>query len=206
MPTYHIRIALNGRQTATQRLIVNVFHADAAVQLAQPDWSSVATDAYNWLGTKWINCLSGGDTFDSVVVSDENYPGSTFGQGAHAVGQAGVRVLADTELDSALCQVGSLKTAVAKRYAQGHNFFPPCYTQAALAAGGIFNAGNAYYQANAALLNAFKAGFTAGTTVYTPVVYSRHQVKLGATPFTFPVTGVFLQSKQHWLRSRSTAP
>lgn len=206
MPAYNARVALRATELATGRLCVNVLHVECDVLASPPNWANIAADMKTWLATKWNNILVPAFTFQDITVTDENYPGSTHGQGVANVNTVGARVPNDSKLDPAMCQVGSWKTAVAKRYARGHIFFPPAVDTTSIATGGIFNSGQAYYIANAAFMTSFQAGFVAGSTSYVPIVFSKHQVSMGITPFTFPITGVILNSKQHWLRSRSTAP
>ena len=206
MPAYNARVAFQAHNTTTNALVVNVVHVECDVLSSPPNWANIAADMQSWLAVLWNNILTTAYSFDSITVTDENYPGSTHGQGVVTPATTGARVPNDTKLDPALCQVGSWKTAVAKRYARGHIFFPPAIDTSTVVTGGSFSASQAYYQANAAFMNSFKAGHVSGSTSYVPIVFSKHQVSMGLTPFTFPITGVILQSKQHWLRSRSTAP
>lgn len=206
MPAYHARVAFEAHHTTRNNLVVNVLHLEVDTLTSPPDWATIAGDVYTWLGTLWNNVLSTTTTFDQIVVTDENYPGSTHGQGVHVVNTVGARTIGDDKLDPAICAVGSLKTAVVKRYARGHIFLPPALNSAALAATGIFNGADAYWSSCVAFVNAFVGGHTAGSTSYAPEVFSRHQVATGQTPFTFPIVGFSMNSKQKFLRSRSTAP
>lgn len=206
MPEYHARVAFNGHEGSTGRLVVNVVHVEVAVLTSPPNWNSVATDIYAWLGNLWANILPTFYTFDELVVTDENYPGSTFGQGIHVVGTPGTRTLSDTKLDPAMCAVASWKTAVAKRYARGHTFFAPCLTSTDTATSGLFTVAGGYMTACKAFADAYTAGHVVGSTDYAPAIFSKHEEALGHTPYWFPIAGYSLSPKQHWLRSRSTAP
>lgn len=206
MPAYHARIALEAHDAGTGALVVNVLHAEVDTLTSPPNWNSIAADVGTWLAQEWFNLLSQHKIFDQIVVTDENYPGSTHGQGVHTAGSSGARIVPDQELDAALCEVVSLKTAVAKRYARGHVFLPPAETVTALGGIGLWSQTNAYWLAAQAFAAKFLAGFTAGSTSYTPEVFSRHLVATGVTPFTNKVTSAPLSAKQHWLRSRSTSP
>lgn len=206
MPAFHARIALEAHDNLTGALIVNVLHVEVDTLTSPPNWGSIAADVHTWLGTPWNNILTTNETFDQVVVTDENYPGSTHGQGVSTVATQGARTLNDNHIDPAMCLVVSWKTAVAKRYARGHNFLPPATDGSAITGGGIFLSTSPYYVACNGFTLTFAGGHTAGSTSYVPEVFSRHQVALAATPFTFPITARSLPVKQRWLRSRSTAP
>lgn len=206
MPAYHVRIALEAHNATSNALIINVLHAEVDTLTSPPNWASVATDVNTWLGTEWHNVLATDDTYDQVVVTDEKYPGSTFGQGVHTVGLIGARSLGDRTLSPAICGVGSWKTAVAKRYARGHSFFPPAYAGSSLTTGGSWNLSGPYWAAMLAFGAKYIAGFTVGSTSYIPEVFSKHLVTLGQTPFSNKITGWSLDGKSHWLRSRNTSP
>lgn len=206
MPAHHVRIALEASNIATNALIICVLHAEVDTLTDPPNWATVAVDVDAWLSQVWLNVLSVADRYNQVVVTDENYPGSTHGQGVHVSGSPGTRTLSDTSLDPALCQVLSWKTAVAKRYARGHNFMPPAYSSATSTTGGTWNGANAYFGACGAFGNKYLAGSVAGSTSYIPEVFSKHLVATGVTPFANKVTGFQNGSHQHWLRSRSTSP
>jgi hypothetical protein len=206
MPAYHARISLEGSNTATGALIVNVLHAEVDTLTSPPDWNSIATDVYNWLGQAWLNMLSELDTFHQVVVTDENYPGSTFGQGVHQVNAGGTRFPQNTSLDPAVCGLMQWKTNTAKRYARGHTFAPPIYDSTDLTSFGSLTAGSAYYTAMVAFTSAYGPGHTAGSTSYIAEIFSRTQEKKGVVPFSYRITGWNIATKVHYLRSRITAP
>jgi hypothetical protein len=144
--------------------------------------------------------------FNSVVVTDENYPGSTHGQGVSTPNLTGTRTTTDTKLDPAMCAVISWKTGVAKRYARGHTFAPPILDSSATSTGGLILNTSAYYLAVQAFRSKFAAGNVAGSSSYVPEIFSKHEVLVGAPKFSFKIVSSSVSGKQHWLRSRSTAP
>lgn len=199
-------MAFQGHNTASNALIVNVVHIECDVLASPPNWTNIAADVNTWLGQKWRNILSTADTFDTITVTDENYPGSTHGQGVFVAGGAGARAPNDFKLDPALCVLDSWRTAVAKRYARGHVFYPPAYDTTTVAGVGGWLTSAAYWIACKAFGDAYVAGSVAGSTSYVAEVFSPHLVALGQTPFSTPIKGHLVGSRQHWLRSRSTAP
>jgi hypothetical protein len=206
MPAFHARASFEAHNPLTGLLIVNVFHIEVDTLTSPPNWSSIASDIYAWLGVLWNAQLASEDTFDQVVVTDADYPGSTFGQGVVLVGTAGGRVPTDGKLNRALCGVVSWKTATAKRYARGHTFFAPTQSSTELTSTGQMSTSGPYMTAVQAFANAYQGGHTVSSTGYTPEIFSRTRVKQGATPFAFPILSHSLSQQQHWLRSRAAAP
>src|SRR5215471_9663138 len=141
-----------------------------------PNWASIASDINTWLGQLWAACATASDTLTDITVTDENYPGSTHGQGVHAVGIPGARPLTDSSLSVALCAVGSFKTAVARRYARGHMFFPPAMVSGAAGSNGTWSQTNPYWTACQAFLSSYAAGHTVGSTSYVAEIFSRTKV------------------------------
>ena len=205
MPAYHARAAFEGHNNSTGLLITNVLHFEVDTLTSPPNWQSIAADISAWLAAPWRAMIATLDTLLQIVVTDENYPGSTHGQGVAQVNTVGTRTVADTNLSPAICEVLSFKTAVAKRYGRGHMFCPPAWSTATLS-GGFFATGNAYHTNNQAFAATLAAGHTAGSTSYVPEVFSRTLVARNQTPFAFPITSVGLTAQQHWLTSRATAP
>ena len=206
MPSYHVRIAFESHNSSSNALIVNVLHAEVDTLTSPPNWTSVAGDINSWLSATYGGLLSVNDHFDQIVVTDENYPGSTHGQGVVSENRAGGRPVTDTLLNPGLCMVASWTTAVAKRYGRGHSFLPPIYSSNSLQSGGNVSGTSAYWNAAIAFTNAYKAGFTAGSTSYVPEVFSRHLVNSGITPFTNHITGGGPTGRTSFLRSRVTSP
>jgi hypothetical protein len=206
VPAYYARVAFRGHLTATGALIVNTVHVECDILASPPNWTSVANDMDTWLGQKWLNILTTADTFDDITVTDENYPGSTHGQGIKSKAIVGTRVPLDEKLDAAVCDLASFKTAVAKRYGRGHCFMPPAYGSNTIASTSGWNQADPYRGMINTWDVAYAGGFVAGSSSYIPIIFSRHKVELGESPFTFPVTATAISAKQHWLRSRSTAP
>lgn len=206
MPAYNARVALESHDLGMGALTVNVLHLEVDTLTSPPNWQSIADDIGAWLAVPYQNLLSQADQFDQIVVTDENYPGSTFGQGVHPVALNGTRTTGDGKLGRGLCALVSLKTAVAKRYARGHMFAPPAWDSTSLSAGGTIALSSAYHVTLEAFRAAWAAGHTAGSTSYVPIVFSRTRVQQAATPFTFPVRTMTIDTKQHYLRSRMTAP
>lgn len=207
MPAYHARIALRAHHTSSGNLIVNVVHAEVDTLSSPPNWSSIATDVDAWLGLAWQRILAAGETFDDITVTDENYPGSTHGQGVVAKGLAGLRTTGNTDLSPALCQTIQWRTAVAKRYGRGHTFLPPGRDTAdVLGTSGTWLSTGNYHQRADEFRVAFLGGHTAGSTSYVPEIFSRTKVLNGETPFAFPITSAAISPVQRFLRSRLTTP
>lgn len=202
MPAYHARIAFRSSNTGSGLQIVNVLHAEVDTLSSPPDWNSVATDVNTWLGTLYKAILPNEDTFHDITVTDEDYPGSTLGQGVKSVELVGARAPSDGKLDRSLCAVLKWKTQTTKRYARGHMFAPPIQSSADCSATGGINSAGTYGLACAAFANAYVAGSTAGSTSYIPEIFSKTRQRAGASPFTFKVTAWGSDWKQHMLRSR----
>lgn len=206
MPAYHARAAFEAEHVADGTLITNVFHFEVDTLSSPPNWDSIANDIGVWLGTLYTSILTTHERLVQIVVSDENYPGSTHGQGVSVSGVTGARTVADQGLSPGLCAVASWKTSVAKRYARGRTFMPPALGTATCDPAGTWLTTNAYFTACQALVTALVAGHAAGSTSYVFEIFSKHQEALGLTPFSFPVKTGVLSQKQHFLRSRTTAP
>ena len=206
MPAYYGRCAFRATHQTTGLLVVNVFHLEVAVLTDPPNWSDIARDVHTWLGQAWRNILADSFTFQEVTVTDENYPGSTHGQGVAVDGLPGTRTAANSSLDGAMCGLISFKTAVAKRYGRGHLFMAPAWDSTQATNGHVWNTGGTYYSTMTAFKDSLMAGHTAGSTDYAPIIFSRTLEKRGETPFVFPITGATVNLTQHWLRSRSKAP
>ena len=206
MPAHYARAAFEGSNPGTGILIANVFHIEVDALTSPVDWDSVATDVYTWLGTLWTNCMTTSDTLHRIVVTDEDYPGSSLGQGVHSVEQSGARTTTDMKVNSSVCALASWKTNTAKRYARGHTFMPPAWDSAAVQPTNQLVPTNQYFISVGNFASAYQAGHSAGSTSYVPIVYSRTRVKRGETPFTFPIVAHQVSTLQHVLRSRLTAP
>jgi len=206
MPEYWARGAFRSTEATTGALVVNSLHFGVAVLTDPPNWTSVAADIGSWLGPWYLDILSSNHILHDLTVTDEDYEGSTHGQGLFSWEQPGNRVLADHRLDPALCATVSWKTAVAKRYARGHSFMPPAGSETTTAEGGIWNVAGPYITAIASFAQHYNDGHTVSSTDYAPIVYSRTRQKLGLTPFHFPIISHRVNVKQSYLRSRQTAP
>jgi hypothetical protein len=206
VPAYNARLAFRSTNNTTSALIVNTMHVECDVLSSPPNWDTIAADLWAWLGTGYLGILTTADKFHELTVSDENYPGSTFGQGVHTVELAGTRSPGDLHLSPGLCALTQLRTATAKRYARGHFFNPPAYGSVEATANGNWASGSNYIGACGNFAVTFGAGHTAGSTGYVPIVFSRHQVALGQSKFTFPVTSVNVSLVQRFLRSRTNSP
>lgn len=206
MPAYHARISLEASNSTTNALIVNVLHAEVDTLTSPPDWQSIAADVDVWLGQSWLNLLSQTDTFHQITVTDENYPGSTFGQGVKPVELPGARFASDYKLDLAICALASWKTNTAKRYARGHTFLPPTYDSTDLTTYGHWANASNYFNAVHTFMNVYQGGHTAGSTSYIPEIFSKTRERQGFTPFSFRVTGSAMSPIAHYLRSRLTTP
>jgi len=206
MPAYNARVAFNAHNSSSGALITNVVHVEVDTLSSPPNWGSIAGDINTWLGTQWRNILTTHDVFDSIVVTDEDYPGSTLGQGVVSLAAVGTRTTSDTDLSPGLCAIGTFKSSVAKRYARGHVFFPPAYNSGEMIAGGLWSFTSSYTIACAAWHDQYRAGHTSGSSGYVPIIYSRTRQKRGESPFTFPIVAGIVRQGQFFLRSRTTAP
>lgn len=204
MPAYNARCVYRSTLGAGGVLIVNTFHLEVDTLSSPPNWTSVATDVDTWLTTLYRAMCGTNMTIQDLTVTDETYPGSTLGQGLHNIALAGTRTVADSDLGFGLCQVVSLKSAVTKRYARGRMFLPPAQASATAAGSGLWATGNAYWTAATAFFNALLAGHTAGSTTYSPIIFSKSQLNKSLTPYTFTVTAYTQNPHQLYLRSRET--
>jgi hypothetical protein len=199
-------VAFNSSRPDTGLLVVNVLHLEVDTLADPPNWPSVATDVATWLGTDYLAMLPTSFVWHNLTVTAEDYPGSLFGQGIVSSEVPGNRTVADNRLDPAVCAVISWKTAVAKRYARGHMFCPPAITEGALGDDATWAPANPYFPACTAFANLFASGHSVASTSYAPIVFSRTRVALNQSPYFFPIVGHSVGAKQHWLRSRSSAP
>jgi hypothetical protein len=201
-----MRVALRAKQNASGALIVNVFHLEVDTLTDPPNYTNVATDINAWIGTEWNAILTTAQTFIDVTVTEETYPASVPGQGIVTRNTIGARAQADDDLSPALCALAQLRTATPKKYARGHLFLPPAMNQGASAPAGTFNVSGPYITAAVAFGLKLQNGTTVGSTSYKTIVFSKTRVARGQSPFTFPVTTVGIDVKQHFLRSRLTSP
>jgi hypothetical protein len=206
MPIRYARIAFEAHHTATGRLITNVMHAEVDAVANTPNWQTIANEIATWLSNDYLAVLTTHDTYDQIVVSEETYPASAFGQGVFVAGAPGSRTAADENLSPAICLLASYKTQTAKRYARGHTFMPPALSSSTLGSSGTFLNSSTYWTTSTTFMNAYLAGHGGSEAAYTPIVFSRTRVLQNQTVFTYPIVAGQLRTAQHFLRSRITAP
>lgn len=206
MPAHYARAAFRATDNSSGTLYVNVFHFEIDTLSDPPNWSSVATDIGTRFATLWRAILYAGTTCQDVTVTAETYPGSDLGQGVYNVNGAGTRTIADSGLSTALCAVTTWKSATTKRYARGRTFWPPAMATNQATSGGTWNAAQSMMTAIDAFATSYLATWTVGSTTYSPIVFSRSRVLKSESPFIFAITGKSQGLRQHFLRSRLTAP
>lgn len=201
---HYVRAAFRSVDTQTNQSIVNVISYEVAPLTSPPNYVGIAVDIRDHLLATYTGLFPAFCTLQDVTATEYDYPGSTPAQGVAGIGTSGSRSTPDTKLDPALCPLLSLRTATPKRYARGHLFLPPVFDTAELANGGKINTGGTLGIAINNFIDALKDSFTVGSTDYAPIIFSRRRVQLNQTPFTFPVTSVTWDARQHWLRKRNT--
>lgn len=206
MPAHYLRAAFRGKNNLTGALVVNVIHVEADVLTSPPNYANIADDIATWLAAKWVLMLPVGYTLLDVTVTEETYPGSTPAQGISVRNSQGARTTPDTDLDVGLCQILQLKSATPKRYARGHIFAPPAISSSEAKAGGVWDPLKPYASAVGGFGQQLTPGFSAGSTTYSPIIFSTTQVKKGLTPFVFPVVAAVATPVMHMLHSRQTSP
>jgi hypothetical protein len=107
-----------------------------------------------------------------------------------------------------MCALMRFPSNAAVKGAQGRNFAPPASASAALGFNYTWNTSNAYWTALQALITELKNGFNSGSWWTggwdaNMVVYSRTRRNRGEAFYYFDVINASVDSKQHWLRSRS---
>lgn len=204
MPAIYVRAAFKSHNSVRNQDIVNVLHFEADTLSSPADYTGLATDIANHFKTQYLAFLTSAATFQNVTVTNEDYPSAPVGQGVANVNAAGTRNPVDQKLDPNDCALLSWHTGVPKRYARGWMFCPPALDSSSLMATNLFDPALAYGQAVIAFSGLYTTGFTVGSTSYTPIIFSRSQVKKGLSPYQFRVTGGTWDQKQHWLRKRTT--
>lgn len=201
-----MRAAFRSSHETLGNLVVTVLHFEVATLTDPPNMNSVATDLSTHFGTLYRAILTGSFRLHDIVVTTEDYPGETPRQGSASIEGLGTRAPSDLNLDFAICAVTTFRTATPKRYARGRMFNPPCVDGAQLDPGGIFKVAGAYKVACNAFAAAYLATWSAGSTDYGPIVFSKHQVAVSSPDIAFPVTSATVGARQHWLRSRTSSP
>lgn len=206
MPAFYMRAAFRSTDVSTGALIINVLHYEVDALSSPVDPVGVAADVYAHLGPKYLPMMYNNEVLHDVTVTTETYPGSVPAQGVKSVEVAGTRSTADQKLPPALCALLSWKTSTPKRYARGHMFCPPATSSASMTTAGLIDSSGVYGTACSAFGTAYITGFTAGSTSYAPIIFSKSQVHKALTPFIFPIIGFQLKSNASWLRKRSSSP
>ncbi len=201
MPEYLARVVYRSTYAA-ETLFVNTFHTRVAVLTDPPNWTNIATDLDTKFTTLYRAIVASNCVVHDLTVTDEDYPGSTLGQGFKSIEAAGTRTASDSFLGGAPCMVVALKSTVTKRYARGRMFMPPIVGSSALASDSSFATANAYYTAITAFMNALIAPWSAGSTDYQTIVYSKRQLEQGLTPYAFNVTNYARSPQMRYLRRR----
>jgi hypothetical protein len=141
-----------------------------------------------------------------------NYTGVTIVNTFHV---KSVPDLLATSDESAAGVRDALNTALTTKYkairgGKGRMFMPPAYYSAAAASNGTWLSSNSYWTTMVTFLTELLSTHHSGTTDLghnlVPVLYSRTRRARGETNYAFDLTGYRLRTKQHFLRSRTTAP
>ena len=206
MPAHYLRCAYRSTISSNGADCVNVFHIEADPLSDPLNYASAASDISTWLTTLYRAVLNTGTILHTLTVTEETYPSAPTGQGVASIEAAGTRTVSDSLLSPGLMAILHLSTATPKRYARGHLAMPPAIGSSALASNGGWATANAYYTAITAFGSGLTSGHTAGSTSYTPIIFSRTRAKQSLSPFVFPVTGTRIQPDQYFLRSRRTVP
>lgn len=206
MPAYLVRAAFRSKHTASGALCLNVLHFELDAFTSPPDYQRAAVDIDAWLGQKWRDMNPSTYTVADLTVTSVDIPGEPLGQGTVFYNFAGSRTVADEDLSKGLCAVANLVTGVPKRWARGRLFAPPALASINASAGGNWNAVDTYLINNLAFYTALLSPHTVGNNTYTTSVFSPTQLALGNAKPWNPVLGISSDGKQHFLRSRVSAP
>jgi len=185
---------------------VNVTHWEMDTLSSPPDFTSAAGDLANHFLTTYSAVLSTLDHWDDVTVTAEQYTGAPIGQGIHLVGVDGARSITSPVFAPQLCCLISRRTGTPRRWGRGRLFCPPAYDSSAAYGGGTWNPNQAYMISCGTLASTLQTGFSAGSTSYIPIIWSRSRALTNQTPYFAVVTQCTANTAQHWLRSRGTAP
>jgi hypothetical protein len=195
--------------------IVNTFHVKSVPDLLATSDESAAgvRDALNTaLTTKYKAMVASFDTVNALTVREELAPGSSAipGEAVATIGAVGTRSASDQYLSPGLCALATLDSSAAIRGGKGRMFMPPAYYSAAAASNGTWLSSNSYWTTMVTFLTELLSTHHSGTTDLghnlVPVLYSRTRRARGETNYAFDLTGYRLRTKQHFLRSRTTAP
>lgn len=206
MPAYYMRSDFRSHNKAGGNLVINSFHWEVDTLSSPPDFNSIANDLATHFLSPYSAVLGSLDHWDDVLVTNETYPGSIIGQGIHLVNVDGARAVSSQALSAGLCCLISRRTGTPRRWGRGRVFCPPAYGGNEVAGGGIWSSSGPYFIACSVLATSLQSGFSAGSTSYVPIIFSRGRAALNESPFTSVVTQCVAQPAQHFLRSRTTSP
>jgi len=207
MPAQYVRAAIRSQHTSSGTEYVNVIHVEVDSFTSGPDYDQAAHEIWDRISGGYIEQLTTGMHCLDLTVTTEDYVGAVPAQGQHVVNLPGTRAITNEALSQGLCQLISWKTATPKRYARGHTFMPPGLDTFIASAGGQWDSSKQYWFGCKAFADSYSVGWSGSSgNAYAPIVFSRTRVKLNQTPYQFPITGYRMDPKQHFLRSRLTAP
>lgn len=172
---------------------------------------AIATTGTGTLATAYINTLCATDTLDTITaatVTDPTTPDDPPGLHIRNVLVAGSRSTPSPTGPAELCPTVTLQTGYGSRRRRGRMFLPGPRDGAVLT-GEVFNQSSSYWTAVAAINTALRtyingaAGHPGGALAdYGLAVYSEVG-QLQDPPGTTQVLTTRLNTKSHWLRSRS---
>lgn len=181
-------------------------HFEVDAFTSPPDYQQITTDLYAWLETKYFAMVPVSYDLDDLTVTGIAIPGQPLGQGIEVVPGTGFRAVSDEGLSAGLCEVAALHTGIPKRWARGRMFLPPALSTVEVGANGTWHDTDPYMVACKAFMDLVVRPNNVGNNTYSLVVYSPHQLLLqNAKPWN-TVVGYSMDGKQHFLRSRVSAP
>jgi hypothetical protein len=193
--------------------IVNTFHvkADGGPLVAAPSPAQVRDAMYDAFHAKYKNLLSDNVTWQTITVTEEVDPNTSEipATSVKNIGEPGNRAIANTKLAGGLCIVAKTVTGAAVRSGHGRLFLPPAYTDGEVAQGGNWYALGQYWAQAKIFLDELMEShdWDALTDGHLyPCVYSRTRRRRGDEGYYFRIDDYVMRIKQHFLRSRMSAP
>lgn len=193
--------------------IVNTFHVAGrgGVLVEKPSADQVRDAMDSAFTTKYRNLLSDNVTFQTITVTEEVDPNGSAvpDQSVKSIALPGNRAIANTKLAGGLCIVAKLATNAAVRSGHGRLFLPPAYADGEVATGGNWYALGQYWSQAKTFLDELMESHDwdlLSDGHLDPVVYSRTRRQRGDDNWFFDISAYIMRSKQHFLRSRMSAP
>src|SRR6516162_5805874 len=193
--------------------IVNVFHVRTDVTGIGTDditAAEVTTLVNGHVGDLYQAMVSSSGRLEDLTVREIVPPGGKPpDQAVEEIGAVGLMTPGDDKLSKALCALMQIKTNAAVRGGTGRLFLPPALSTDQTAVGGGWNSGGTYLTAAknfAAALMTFPGIGSVETHSVKLGVFSRHQFAVGNNFSFYNAIGTLVLTKQHFLRSRETAP